>query len=100
MRKITFNLKREWFEAFKNGSKIKEFRVFNEFWRKRLEGRDFDVVELCLGYPKKCDNDRRIYKDWAGLTVEEIVHPEFNNKKIKVFATHTKPLTFNIKEIL
>ena len=82
-------LKREHFEAIRKGTKTVDFRLYNSYWRKRIEeGPHFDKIELTLGYPKKDDADRRMVRLWHGYDVREITHPEFGDKPVTVFAIY------------
>lgn len=86
MNTLHLPLKREYFEAIRDGSKTEEFRLFNDFWRKRLEGKSFDSVVLTLGYPKADDDSRRIVRKWNGYVLKDITHPHFGNVSTRVFA--------------
>lgn len=86
MNILTLPLKREYFEAIANGSKPEEYRLCTPFWRKRLEGRQYDVIVLTLGYPAKDDAERRIACRWKGYVVKTITHPHFGPDPVEVFA--------------
>jgi len=75
-----------YFDQIKAGTKNKEFRLFNDYWKKRLEGRTYRNVILTRGYPKRDDTERRLVRKWNGYTVETITHEFFGNKPEKVFA--------------
>lgn len=90
MKTLTLPLKREYFEAIRDGSKTEEFRRFNPFWRKRLEGQSFDRIVLTLGYPAKTDTARRIERPWRGFTIKTITHPHFGNTPVEVFAINVE----------
>ena len=89
MKKIVFNLKREWYDMIASGKKIVEYRKVNAFWMKRLVdgtiGPDgvlrgsikrFDTAVFRLGYSRKHpDIERNIvnidigpcpYDGWSG----------------------------------
>jgi hypothetical protein len=89
MRTLTLHLKREFFEAIKSGDKTEEYRLYNEYWKKRLVGRDYDRVVFCLGYPRRDDSARRIARPYTGYTVKTIVHAHFGNEPVTVFAINT-----------
>lgn len=94
--KITFSLKKEWFELIKSGEKKEEYREITPYWCNRLldvkslnmriEDCSVEIIELMikeslisikqfskltftLGYPKAGDKERRI---------------TFNNPKIRI----------------
>ena len=86
MRTLQLALKREYFEAIRDGKKLFEYRLYNDYWRKRIEGKDFDEIVLTLGYPKKTDMSRRITRPWKGYIFPTITHKQFGDKPVKVFA--------------
>jgi len=79
-------LKRKWFEQIKAGTKHFEYRLENEYWRKRLVGETFDRIVFTLGYPKADDPEHRIIKPWAGYEIQVIKHEEWRGIPKKVFA--------------
>lgn len=91
MADLVLPLKREYFEAIRDGSKTEEFRLRNAYWRKRLEGRTFDRVVLLLGYPARDNLDRRLVLPWLGLRVTTITHPLFGAAPVEVFAIRVAP---------
>lgn len=52
MKIITINLIGTYFHQIKAGTKTFEYRLRTPFWRKRLEGRAYDMIRICWGYPK------------------------------------------------
>lgn len=86
MRTLHLPLKREYFEAIRDGRKPEEFRLCTPHWRKRLEGQQFDQVMLTLGYPARDDHARRLVLPWRGYTVKTITHPHFSPEPVEVFA--------------
>ena len=86
MKTLYFNLKSEYFDAIKSGKKIYEYRLANKFWRKKLEGREYDKIVLMKGYPKKGDMSRRIERPWRGCTLTKIKHKLFGSREVEVFA--------------
>ena len=83
---LTLHLKGEYFHAIKNGTKTEEYRLNNEFWKKRLVGRQYDNVTFCLGYPKRDDTERRITRPYNGYKMKTITHPHFGDSPVDVFA--------------
>ena len=57
---LHLNLKGEYFHAIRAGKKVEEYRLYNDYWRKRLEG----------------------------YTIKTIQHPLFGDDPVKVFAIH------------
>lgn len=90
MAELILPLKAEYFNAIKVGTKPEEFRLFNSYWRKRLEGRTFDRVVLTLGYPKADDHSRRLIRPWRGYRITTITHPHFGNYPVDVFAINVQ----------
>jgi hypothetical protein len=52
-RTLYLNLKREYFDAIAAGRKRAEYRDRTVFWKKRLEGRAYDVILFRNGYATK-----------------------------------------------
>jgi hypothetical protein len=44
---------REYFDAIVEGRKPVEYRPRSAFWRKRLEGRNYDLIKFRNGYSPK-----------------------------------------------
>lgn len=87
LKTITFNLKREYFDAIKSGVKKEEYREKKAFWTKRLVDRKFDVIIIKLGYPKKNDDTGKVlYFKWNGFVEKTIQHEVFDNEIIDVYA--------------
>ncbi|EDW6206176.1 MULTISPECIES: RNA-binding protein [Citrobacter freundii complex] len=76
----------EYFDAMKRGEKPKEYRLFTDYWTKRLVGRSYDRLIITRGYPRKDDADRRIVVPYDGYDIETITHPHFGAEPVKVFA--------------
>lgn len=85
-RTLHLQLKREYFEAIRDGSKPEEFRLRTEHWRKRLEGREYEQIMLTLGYPARNDHTRRLVRCWRGFSVKTITHPHFGPDPVLVYA--------------
>lgn len=83
---LTLRLKGEYFFDIKSGSKIFEYRLYNDYWRKRIAGKQFDKVLLTHGYPDKTDVTKQIFKPWRGYELMQITHPHFGNLPVFVFA--------------
>lgn len=85
MRILRLNLKRKWWEQIRDGVKTVELRRCTDFWRKRLIGREYDEIHLCLGYPKKGDESRTLKRRWRCVARETIVHEEFGYDPVDVY---------------
>jgi hypothetical protein len=86
MSDLHLALKAEYFEAIRAGTKTEEYRLTTPYWRKRLEGRSFDQIELTWGYPKADDQSRRLLRPWRGYRIITITHPHFGDDPVEVFA--------------
>lgn len=95
MTDLILPLRREYFEQILDGEKKEEYRLCNEYWRKRLhkmlsircvEPRHFDRIVLTLGYPSRDDQERRLIRPWRGFTVKTITHPHFGPDPVQVYA--------------
>lgn len=88
MSTLTLPLKREYFEAIRDGSKTEEYRLYTPYWQKRLAGSPwpFDRIVLTLGYPARDNHARRIERPWLGYTIKTIRHPHFGPDAVEVFA--------------
>ena len=84
--KLTLAVKKHWFDLIKSGKKNTEYRLFNDYWKKRLLGRQYDFIEITLGYPRKNDGDKRIIFRFQGYEVTTINSPEWENIPQRVFA--------------
>lgn len=86
MSNITIPLKGVYFDQIKAGTKLEEYRLANDYWVKRLFGRNYDRLILTRGYPRKDDEDRRINLKYLGFEVKTITHPHFGPEPVQVFA--------------
>lgn len=57
-------IKRLYFDQILTGSKTEEFRERTEYWKTRLEGREYDEIRFRAGY--KSDSPK-MYVEWKGL---------------------------------
>ena len=83
---LTIPLTGKYFDQIKAGTKPEEYRLANEFWRKRLEGRSYDHIVLTRGYPRREDHSRRLEREWRGASLKTITHPHFGPEPVEVFA--------------
>lgn len=90
---INIAVRREYFEQIKAGTKRYEFRLANEYWRKRLEGREYDKIIITLGYPKRHDETRRMVFEWGGCFKKLHQHKEFGKEEVEVYAIPLDPKT-------
>ena len=81
-------VKKIYFDQIKSGKKLDEYRLVTEYWKKRLEGRDYDEVHVKCGYPKTGDMSRVEVRPWRGFSNIVITHPHFGPAPVEVFAIH------------
>lgn len=76
-----------YFQQIKARTKTEEFRAMTPYWAKRIEGKEFDFVEITEGYPLANDKTRRIKRRWVGFSAREgLVHEHFKNVPTDVYA--------------
>ncbi len=85
---LHLNLKKEYFEEIKKGHKSYEYRLFNDYWCKKLIGKTYDEIHIKLGYPRSTDFHKIIKFPFIGYEVQNIIHKHFGEKEIKVFAIY------------
>ncbi|EGK6472911.1 ASCH domain-containing protein [Salmonella enterica] len=76
----------EYFDQMKSGDKKFEYRLLNDYWRKRLVNREYDRLIITRGYPRADDSDRRIDIPYQGYKVQSIIHKHFGPNPVNVFA--------------
>ena len=90
MSTLHLPMKGEYFDQIKAGTKPDEFRLANDYWRKRLVGRTYDLIELTRGYPKRGDAERRLVLPYRGYRLTTITHPHFGDQPVEVFAINVQ----------
>lgn len=90
MSDLRLPVKREYFEAIKSGVKTEEYRLYNDYWRKRMSGKSFDTITITLGYPKKGDTDRTLVFPYRGFDVKWINHQHFGPDDVFVYVFYLK----------
>jgi hypothetical protein len=85
-RVLTLPLKAEYFDQVKAGIKPREYRLVNEYWRKRLINKTYTHVHLTRGYAARSKVDSHIVLPWRGYIIEEITHPHFGPHPVSVFS--------------
>ena len=94
MKKLTLHVKGCYFDEIKSGAKLFEYRRANKHWAKLL-AKEYDVIEICLGYPAKGDRSRRLRFPFAPPQLITLTHPHFGPHAVEVFALplHNKKVT-------
>lgn len=81
----------EYFDAMKRGEKTEEYRLYNEYWCRRIVRAEmYDRLIITRGYPKKDDASKRIDIPYDGYEIKTITHPHFWTDPVKVFAIKVK----------
>lgn len=78
MSNLVLHLEKRYFDQIKSGEKIVEYRQVNDYWSKRLIGKDFDNIVLLCGYPKNGDVNRTIIRKWNGYEIRHQYVPIYN----------------------
>ncbi|EUM09817.1 ASCH domain-containing protein [Enterobacter sp. BIDMC 30] len=76
----------EYFDQMKRGEKKFEYRLLNDYWRKRLVNREYDRLIITRGYPRADDAERRIDVPYRGYKLQSIIHQHFGDDPVNVFA--------------
>ena len=84
--RLVLHVKREYFNAIKEGRKPKEYRPATIRFVSYLLDHTFDQVVICLGYPKLTDPERVLIFPWLGFEEETITHKEFGPDPVRVIA--------------
>lgn len=93
-------LKGIYFDEIVAGTKSLEYRIANEYWKKRLEGRQYDYIELSRGYPKRDDMTRRHRVHWRGYTMTMLQHEHFGDEELEVYAIDvSESITYTPNEL-
>lgn len=86
MQNLVIPLNGEYFDAIQSGEKTEEYRLCTDYWKKRLVGRHYDEIIFTRGYPKRCDESRRMYFKYGGYRLKTITHKHFGSEPVEVFA--------------
>jgi len=90
MSYLFLNLKGEYFDQIKSGDKQFEYRLYSDYWKKRLlvgcSFKEWEKIVIRRGYPKSDDYEKQIMRPWIGVSIETITHPHFGSEPVKVFA--------------
>ena len=47
---LLLRVKKEYFDQIKEGTKKEEYREHTHYWKVRIEGKTFDLIEIVHGY--------------------------------------------------
>tara|TARA_Y100000593_G_C4124738_1_gene244399 strand:+ start:66 stop:416 length:351 start_codon:yes stop_codon:yes gene_type:complete len=62
---LHLNLYRKYFDEIANGTKTIEYRDKTDYWKKRIENREYDVIKFRNGYAKNAPTMLVEYKGWG-----------------------------------
>ena len=79
---ITFNLKSIWYDAIKYGHKTSEYREYKPYWKRIENLKAGDKIKFCLGYPKKGDLSKCLFKTFTKLTIVNGKDTDLNINKL------------------
>jgi hypothetical protein len=77
-----------YFDQIRDGTKLHEYRLITDFWRKRIVDRQYDRIVLTRGYPKGggIEGQTRLTREWRGYHAETLTHEHFGALPVTVFA--------------
>lgn len=78
---LTLHLKEQYFRQIADGTKEEENREATHYWRKRLQGKTFDVIEICNAYPVRGDIENRM---WFRFSESRLVLKKWDNDGVSV----------------
>ena len=61
---LHLNLFRKYFDQIAEGTKTIEYRDKTDYWKKRLENREYDVIKFRNGYAKNAPTMLVEYNGW------------------------------------
>lgn len=73
---LTLHLKEQYFKQITDGTKKDEYREATRYNRRRLQGKTFDVIEICNAYPLREDTKNR---RWFRFDNIKLVLMEWDN---------------------
>ena len=80
---LHLNLFRKYFDQIASGYKIFEYRDKTDYWKKRIENREYDIIKFRNGYSK---NAPTMLVEYKGYTIGE----EYELKLGKINITKLK----------
>ena len=71
MKILNLNLYRKYFDQIAEGTKTLEYRDRTDYWKKRIENREYDIIKFRNGYAKDAPTMLVEYKGWIKATTAE-----------------------------
>lgn len=84
LKDLHLHVKTIYFDQIKAGTKTTENRLANDYWRKRLEGRNYRNVIIYNAYKPGAEN--RITFKYNGFQPQTITHEHFGPDPVLIFA--------------
>ena len=66
MKILHLNLFRKYFDQIAEGIKTIEYREMTDYWKKRIENREYDIIKFRNGYAK---NAPTMLVEYKGYTI-------------------------------
>lgn len=92
MKILHLNLKKKYFNLILLGEKTTEYREIKEYWVKRLQNKEYDVIRFQNGYSKDAPF---FFAEYLGYEIENRTF-EITGKTIPVFAIKLGKISTNI----
>ena len=86
MKILHLNLYRKYFDEIANGTKTIEYRDKTDYWKKRIEGRQYDIIKFRNGYTKNAPTMLVEYKGYTvgkdyELKLGKILEVQYNDNR-------------------
>ena len=86
MKILNLNLYRKWFDEIANGIKTLEYREKTDYWKKRIEGREYDIIKFRNGYAKNAPTMLVEYKGYTigkdyELKLGKVLEVQYNDNR-------------------
>lgn len=88
IKDLHLNLKGIYFDQIIAGDKSFEFRLVNDYWKKKLINRIYGQIHFKRGYPAKEDTSKIYSVPYRGYEIQTITHPHFGSDPVEVFAIY------------
>ena len=85
MKILHLNLHRKYFDQIANRTKTIEYRDRTDYWKKRIEHREYDIIKFRNGYAKDAPTMLVEYKGYTigkeyELKLGKIIEVNYNGK--------------------
>ena len=83
MKNLFLIIKEVYLNQIYLGEKPNEYRATTDYFKKKLEGREYETITLQAGYRP---TSPRLVLKYKGYTVEKLTHEFFGPDEVEVFA--------------